>query len=104
MKTLIIAFGLLFATAAFGQVGNVLSSNPQPAVVPDHPQHATQHAMGQEMSLFGTTSAYTYAQGERPLWEFGSSDKREIPLGDVARAYRQGHVIDKKAVKTLDSE
>jgi hypothetical protein len=60
--------------------------------------------MGQEVSLFGPISAYTYAQGERPLWEFGSSDKREIPLGDIARAYRKGHVIDRKAVKTLDSE
>jgi hypothetical protein len=104
MKTLIIAFGLLFATAAFGQTASVLSNNPQPAVVPDHPQHAAAHAMGEEVSLFGPISAYTYAQGERPLWEFGSSDKREIPLGDVARAYRKGHVIDRKAVKTLDSE
>lgn len=104
MKTLIIAFCLLCATAAFGQSASVLSNNPQPTVVPDHPQHASQHAMGQEVSLFGSSSAYTYAQGERPLWEFGSSDKHEVPLGDVARAYRKGHVIDRKAVKSLNSD
>ncbi|MGA7401018.1 MAG: hypothetical protein WCC99_02750 [Candidatus Sulfotelmatobacter sp.] len=104
MKTLIVAFCLLSATAAFGQIASVLSNNPQPTVVPDHPQHATEHAMATETSLFGTSSAYTYAQGERPVWEFGSSGKQEVPLGDIARAYRQGHIINRKAVKTLNSD
>ncbi|MGD1021442.1 MAG: hypothetical protein ABR880_01585 [Candidatus Sulfotelmatobacter sp.] len=104
MKTLIIAFCLLCATAAVGQTATVLSNNPQPTILPDHPQHAAEHAMATETSLFGANSAYTYAQGERPLWEFGSSDKHEVPLGDVARAYRQGHIIDRKAVKTLNSD
>jgi hypothetical protein len=103
MKTLISAFCLLCATAAFGQTATILSNNPQPATIPDHPQHASEHAMATETSLFGPASAYSYAQGDRPLWEF-SSEKHEIPLGDVARAYRQGHVVDRKAVKTLDSD
>src|SRR5208337_3290014 len=76
MKTIIVAFCLLCATAAVGQTARFLSNNPQ---------HASEHAMATETSLFGATSAYTYAQGERPLWEFGSSDKHEVPLGDVAR-------------------
>jgi hypothetical protein len=103
MKTLIVAFCLLCATAAFGQLAGSISSTPQPTVMSDHPLHASQHAMGAETSLFGPTSAYTYAQGERPLWEFGSV-KHEIPLGDVARAYRKQHSIDKKAVMTLDGD
>jgi hypothetical protein len=102
MKTLIIAFCVLCATAAFGQNAAVLSSVPQPTSVPEHPQHASQHAMATETTLFGP-SPYNYAQGDRPLWEFGS-EKTEIPLGDVARAYRKGHVAERKAVKTLDSD
>jgi hypothetical protein len=68
--------------------------------ISDHVQHATEHAMGQESSLLGS-SAYTYAQGERPLWEFGT-DKHETPLGDVARAFRKEHATTAKAVKVLD--
>jgi hypothetical protein len=101
MKITVIALCFLSATAAFGQTASVLYANPQPIVMPSHPEHASQHAMGTESSLLGS-SAYSYAQGEQPLWEF-ASDKREIPLGDLARAYRRGHVLDKKAVKVSDN-
>ena len=96
MKITIFAFCFLCAAAAFGQTTTVLYSNPQPVVIPSHPEHAATHPMGQESTLL-QTSAYSYGQGEQPLWEF-ASDKREVPLGDVARAYRKGHVLDKKAV------
>ena len=101
MKTTFFALCFLCSTAAFGQATSVINSNPQPIEVPDHPLHASQHAMGQETTLFGS-SPYTYAQGEQPLWEFGST-KREVPLGDVARAYRKGHVVDKKAVVVMNN-
>lgn len=55
-------------------------------VMQEHPQHASQHPMASEQSLFND-GAVTTAHGERPLWEFGS-DKVERPLGDVAREYR----------------
>jgi hypothetical protein len=96
MKITIFAFCFLCAAAAFGQTASVIYANPQPIVIPSHPEHAATHAMGQESTLL-QTSVYSYGQGEQPLWEF-ASDKREVPLGDVARAYRQGHVLDKKAV------
>jgi hypothetical protein len=103
MKITIFAFCLLFATASFGQTAaSVVSNVPQPTVIPDNPQHASQHAMAAENSLLGT-SAYSYAQGEQPVVEFGSL-KQETPLGDVARAYRKGHVVDKKAVKVLEND
>lgn len=96
MKITIFAFCFLCASAAFGQTASVIYANPQPIVIPSHPEHAATHAMGQESTLL-QTSVYSYGQGEQPLWEF-ASDKREVPLGDVARAYRQGHVLNKKAV------
>ena len=96
MKTAAFALFFLFAAAAaFGQTANVLSNTPQQISVPEHPQHASQHAMAEESSLLGT-SAYSYARGEQPLTDFVTA-KVEVPLGDVARAYRQGHVLDKKA-------
>src|ERR1022692_4802833 len=117
MKITIFALCFLCATAAFGQVGQTALSNvPTPVVLPDHPQHASQHAMGDLANLLGE-SAYSYAQGEQPLWEFGS-DRRfeaplgdiarayrrfEAPLGDIARAYRKTHVLDKKADKVSEN-
>jgi hypothetical protein len=102
MKIAIVALCFLCATAAFAQVGQTALSNlPQPIVMADHPQHASAHAMGDEVSLLGC-STYSYGQGEQPLWEFGS-DRHEVPLGDIARAYRQGHVLDKKADKVSEN-
>ncbi|MGB8911437.1 MAG: hypothetical protein WCC85_04135, partial [Candidatus Sulfotelmatobacter sp.] len=103
MKITIFALCIFCATAAFGQTSaSVLSNTPQPTIVPDHPQHASQHAMAQESSLLGT-SAYSYAEGEQPVVDFGSL-KQETPLGDVARAYRKGHVLEKKAVVVLEND
>lgn len=102
MKITIVAICFLCATAAFAQAGQAAISNTsQPMVMVDHPQHASVHAMADETSLLGS-SAYSYAQGEQPLWEFGS-DKHEVSLGDVARAYRQGHVLEKKASKVSEN-
>lgn len=103
MKITILALcflGLLCASAAFGQTASVMNMTAQPTVVPDHPQHASQHALAQETSLF-STSSYGYAQGEVPLAELGSIPY-ETPLGDVARAYRKEHALTAKATKALE--
>jgi len=102
MKTIIFAVCFLCATAAaFGQAASVQSNNPQPISMPDdRPQHASQHALAQESSLLGT-SAYSYAQGEQPVVDFGTLP-RETPLGDVARAYRKEHANVPKAVIVFD--
>jgi len=53
--------------------------------------------MATETPLVGDSpNAYTYAQGERPLWEFGPVSP-PVPLGDVARAYRKEKLTAKKA-------
>jgi len=97
MKT-ILAISILFcAAAAFGQAGGSISSQPQVIQVPDHPQHAAPHALAEEQSLIGGSSANTFAlHGDRPLWEFGPV-KEEPSLGDVARAYRKEKETGKKA-------
>ena len=93
MKITLLAVFILFAATAFGQA---VSSEPQIYVVPDHPRHAAQHDMASEVSLVGG-GAYTYAQGERPLWEFGPAFPPPPPLGDVARAFRKQKMEAKRA-------
>jgi hypothetical protein len=95
MKTTLIALFLFCAVSAFGQVAGSISSTAQPQSVPEHPLHADIHAMATEQSLVGGGS-YTYAQGERPVWEFGEI-VHEPALGDVARAYRKEKSTAKKA-------
>ncbi len=101
MKTAIIVFCLLCATAAFAQNGPILSNTPAPVVMAEHPLHASEHALATETSLFGGMSPYTYAKGEVPLAELGSLPY-ETPLGDVARAYRKEHAEAPKATVVLD--
>ena len=96
MKTALFVLCLLCATAALGQsAGGVLSADPQVFRPPDHALRAFQQAMAPEQNI-RENSAYTYAQGERPLWEVMPL-KHEVPLGDVARALRKEHLADKKA-------
>jgi len=94
---------LLCAANAFGQTAPVLSNNPAPLQMVDHPQHASVHALAEEKAVIGG-STYTYAQGEQPLWEFGPAVKEEIPLGDIARAWRKAPAADRKAVRSFEKE
>jgi hypothetical protein len=95
MKITLFAF-LLVAATSFGQAVGAISSEAHMTVIPDHPQHAEPHAMASEYSLIGGGSI-TYAQGERPLWEFGPFAAPPTPLGDVARAFRREKLATKKA-------
>jgi hypothetical protein len=98
MKITLFVLFLLFAATACGQVSGAISSEVQVVTVPDHPQHADRHALATEHSLVGGGSdAYTYAQGERPLWEFGPVLPPPTPLGDVARAFRKEKLAARKA-------
>ncbi len=86
MKTTLFVLFIFCSAAAFGQAA-VLSNQPQVVQSPSHPLHAETHPMATESPLVGG-GGYTYAQGERPLWEFGPVSQ-PTPLGDVARAYRK---------------
>jgi hypothetical protein len=97
MKTTLVVLFLFCAAAAFGQVGASISSYVTPIQISGNPQHATQHSMAEEHALVGgMNGTYTYAQGERPLWEFGPVSE-PVPLGDVARAFRKEKLAVKKA-------
>jgi len=98
MKTTVVVLFILCAAGAFGQTaGGVLSNQAQVLELPEHPQHAALHDMAPEQPLVGgSPTNYTYAQGERPLWEFGPVSE-PVPLGDVARAYRKQKLNAKKA-------
>jgi len=103
MKTVLLALMILCAASALGQAG-AISSQATPMVMPDHPLHASLGAMACEHPLVGGASDnYTYAQGERPLWEFGPVSE-PTPLGDVARAYRKEKVAAKKAEIVLEKQ
>ena len=94
-----ITFSLLFllvTASAFGQAIGAVSSEAHMTQIPDHPEHAEQHALATEHSLVGGGSI-TYAQGERPLWEFGPVSQPPTPLGDVARSFRKEKLAVKKA-------
>jgi hypothetical protein len=98
--TIFSLFFLCASAAAFGQA-SVQSNTPQPLTMPDdRPQHASPHAMGLESSLLGT-SEYSYGRGEQPMSDFVTL-KPEIPLGDIARAFRKEHATVPKAVIVLD--
>ena len=97
MKTTVLMFCLfLYATAVFGQSAPVLSNRTQMIEIPDNPAHASQHEMAEQQNIL-EHSSYAYAQGERPLWEFGPVSQ-PVPLGDSARALRTQH----KAAKQSD--
>jgi hypothetical protein len=99
MKITVVALCFFCAGAAFGQSASVTSANPAPIVIQDHPERAEQHSLRREDNLRGD-SLYSYAKGEQPLSDFGTG-KIEIPLGDVARAYRKAHAQDPKALKVF---
>lgn len=103
MKNLLFAFIFLAATAAFGQAGSI-SSQVAPLQIADHTQHASPTPMASEHPLVGgAADNYSYAHGERPLWEFGAVSETR-PLGDFARAYRKEKLAAKKAEVVFEKQ
>src|SRR5437660_11799419 len=95
MKTTVLAFCfLLSATSGFGQSAPVLSNRPQALEIPDNPAHASQHELAEPQNIL-EHSGYTYARGEKPLWEFGPISQ-PVPLGHSARALRKQHEAARK--------
>ena len=103
MKTVLCAICLLCASSAFGQAAGAatLSGQPQSYAFDSHVLHASRVPMAQEQDLNGG-SAITIAQGERPLWEV-AQQKHEVPLGDVARAYRAQRAAEKKSTIHMEN-
>jgi hypothetical protein len=101
MRTAIFAVCFLCLTAAaFGQTAPVLSNVAHPMEMMDHVEHAAEHSMAQETSLFGA-SPYSYEKGEVPLADLGSPIYH-TPLGDIAREMKKEHAFVKRAVAILE--
>jgi hypothetical protein len=99
-----LALFFLVTASAFGQAIAGVSSEAHMTQIPDHPQHAEQHALACEHSLVGGGSVSS-AHGERPLWEFGPvSQQPPTPLGDVARGFRKEKLSVKKAAIILEKQ
>ena len=94
MKTAIFLVCLLCAGAAFGQYGGGYAPVQSSFHVPDDSVRAFSQPMSVEQNLRGNNSL-TSAQGEMPLWEV--PQPHEVPLGDIARAFRKEHATAKKA-------
>jgi hypothetical protein len=103
MKITLFALLILCTAAAFGQTAGSISSQPQMVNIPEHVQHADRHDLAPERPLVGGDS-YTYAQGERPLWEFGPMLPPPTPLGDVARSVRKEKLAARKAQIVLEKQ
>jgi hypothetical protein len=103
MKPLLLSAVILCSAAAFGQA-SALSNQVTPIQIVDHPLHAALTPMACERPLVGgAPDTYSYAQGERPLWEFGPVSE-PVSLGDVARAYRKEKASAKKAEVVLEKQ
>jgi hypothetical protein len=106
MKTIILALLILCTAAAFGQTAGSISSQVSTISIPEHVLHADHHDLAQERPLVGggSSETYTYATGERPLWEFGPMLPPPTPLGDVARSVRKEKLAAKKAEIILEKQ
>ena len=95
-KTPFLVLFVFVAASAFGQWAGSFSSQVTPYHAPEHPAHASMHALAQEsyvLSGAGSTSAH----GEKPLWEFQLTPQSQASLGDVARLLKEEHTKVKKA-------
>ena len=93
MKTVLLVLFLFAAATVFGQAGYI-SSQTFPYHPPEHPQHASAHALAAEQYV-RSGSSYSAVHGEKPLWEFQQAP--QVPLGDVARKLKTEHAKVKKA-------
>jgi hypothetical protein len=108
MKTALFALillSLLCTASAFAQTAALLPSQPQILHMTDHPMHAEIMPLATEHSLIGGgPSTYSWAQGERPVWEFGPVSDAPRPLGDIAREYRKEKQTSRKAEVVLEKQ
>jgi hypothetical protein len=98
MKKTLFLFCLLCTTAAFGQYGASIGSQPQIYEFPSHTAHASYAPMGREQSVL-SSSSFSFAQGERPASDFPhpAPAAEAVSLGAVARELRQQHAQLKKS-------
>jgi hypothetical protein len=104
MKITLFALLILCSATALAQVASVASAQVQKITMAEHPEHARHQPMAEEQLLVGgSPNTYSYAQGERPLWDFCAVTE-QVPLGDVARAYRKEKLTARKAAIVFEKQ
>ena len=104
MKTLFFVTVLLGSAGAFGQSAGVLSNQSVPLQMSGNPQHASLTALACERPLVGgAPDTYSFAEGERPLWEFGPVSQ-PVSLGEVARNNRKEKATAKQAERGFEKQ
>lgn len=98
MKTTLLAFCFLCATAALGQSYPSMS----PLEFVDHSQHAGPKSLTAPADLLGGSSV-VIGHGEVPLADIPMPKIPETPLGDVARQVRKERLSAKKAQKVWEN-
>ncbi|HVO63061.1 MAG TPA: hypothetical protein VMT53_19175 [Terriglobales bacterium] len=106
MKTTILVMLLFCATTAFcqsyGAVGAVLHNEPMIFEIPDHPLQASARPLATPQYL-NESPGSAYAAGVQPLWEFPVREQ-SVSLGELARRFRQDHLLAKKAEKVFSDQ
>ena len=106
MKTTMLVVLVFCASAAlcqsYGTAGVVLQNQPLIFEMPSHAEHASAVPLAAPQYLNGPSGS-TYAQGVKPLWEFPVSGEN-VSLGEVARQFRQQHLLAKKAEKVFSDQ
>ncbi len=95
MKTLLLTVCLFGAVSAVAQNGTLIDNQAHPIQMNEHPVRAAQQPLTTEQTLL-IQNPFTYAHGERPMWEFATNAPVE-PLGDIARRLKEDHTVAKKS-------
>jgi hypothetical protein len=90
----LLSFLLVLLAVALSAHAQTQAPTTNTVIIPDHPLHATQQDLAPAQNVL--TGGVTVAHGERPLSDFRTEPKRELPLGDVARYYRTHPYIPQK--------
>jgi len=98
MNRLALLIALSLPSIALGQ--SVTSATQNPVQIADHPQHAAQHALGNEQSLL-PSGTITYAQGEQPISDFCKEPEPTVSLGQIARELREGRLISRPIIRVI---
>ena len=102
MKFLASLIALLFlCTLSHAQAGGSISPPTMVSsyAMSGHPEHAAQHALGDEQSLLqgGESSAH----GELPMSDFSTEQEPTVSLGQVAREYREGKAVKRSKITVI---
>jgi hypothetical protein len=91
---------ILLVLSSIGWAQSIAPATTNTVTFADHPQHATQHALGTEQNLL-PSNGVTTAHGELPLSDFDTEPAPTVSLGQVAREYAQGTPVNRPIIRVI---